>query len=200
MVIDFILRLIKFKMAKKKFWISSIIIVVVIIGSYLVFIQNNLSLRILWWGVSLDASSFQLSSFTKDKTRFSEVERLEAISSEHTLKIDRTKIADHKKYIEDRKFLFGSLFLPATSPYPEVITNIIECPDEFKPKIREVGNGTIYTLFAGERLNYGVCAQDLIKYQSEYGIFDCKDKGIFEIRLFGNEKREIQSTIESFKC
>jgi hypothetical protein len=149
----------------------------------------------------LDVSSFRLLSFSKDKTSFSKVEKLEAGLGDTQIFIDRTKINDHKKYINDKKFLFESLFLPTTSPYPEVITNIIECPSEFKPKVRNINNGAVYSLFAGERFNYGICVKDLVMYQSEYGIFDCKGKGIFEIRVFSNSNKEkIKQILESFKC
>lgn len=163
--------------------------------------NRSLSGHISQWGISLDLSKFELINFFEDKTNFSTVQRLEAVNDKVSVFIDRTKISDHKKYIEDRKFLLESLFEPTTSPYPEVITNIIECPGEFKPKINEAKNGVIYTLFAGERYNYGVCAHDLVKYQSLYGIFDCKGKGVFEVRIFSSDSKEkIKQTMGSFKC
>ena len=187
-------------MTKKIFWIV-ILIFILLVVALLIFLNNNLSARLLWWGISLDVSNFKLLSFSKDETRVSKVEKLEAISGTEKVFIDKTEIEDHKKYIEDKKFLLESLFLPTTSPYPEVITNIIECPDEFKPKVRNVDNGTVYTLYGGERFNYGVCSRDLVKYDSAYGIFDCKDKGIFEVRVFSkDDKKRIKQIIESFKC
>lgn len=155
----------------------------------------------MMWRVGLDVSSFRLLSFSRETTITSKVERLEAVSGTTQLKIDKINIEDHKKYIKDKQFVLESLFLPITSPYPEVITNIVECPDEFKPKVRKTNNGWVYTLFANERLSFGVCSKDLIKYDSEYGIFDCKNKGIFEIRVFSDDDKErIKQIIESFKC
>lgn len=185
-------------MTKKIFWTVFLFFILFIIA-LLIFLNNNLSARLLWWGVNIDLSSFSLVSFDKNETRVLKVEKLEAINSATKVFIDRTKVEDHKKFIEDKKFLLESLFLPTTSPYPEVITNVIECSNEFKPKVRKVDNGIIYSLFAGERYNYGICAKDLVKYSSEYGIFDCREKGIFEIRLFG-EKGEIGHMMKSFKC
>lgn len=63
-------------------------------------------------------------------------------------------------------FLLESLFSPTDSPYPEVLTNVIQCPEECKPKTKETENGIIYTLFAGDRFTYGICAQDLVAYYS----------------------------------
>ena len=173
-------------------------ILLLVIG--LTFFYGRISGHLSRWRISLNLSEFKLSSFTKDKISTSKVEKLEAISGTTKVFIDKTEIEDHKKYIEDKKFLLESLFLPTTSPYPEVITNIIECPDEFKPRVRETNNGVVYTLFAGERFNYGVCSHDLVKYHSGYGIFDCKDKGIFEIRVFSDGNNEIERIMNSFKC
>ena len=55
-------------------------------------------------------------------------------------------------------------------------------------------------LFAGARLNYGVCAQDLVEYYSTYGSFECKEKGIFGVRLFSKTEEQLQPFIESFAC
>ena len=173
-------------------------ILLLIIG--LVFLYGGISGHLLRWRISLNLSNFKLISYFQDKTSFSKVEKLEARDANTTIKIHRINIDDHKKYIADKQFLFSSLFLPTTSPYPEVITNIIECPDEFKPKVKTVYNGTIYSLFAGERFNYGVCSKDLIKYYSEYGIFDCATKGVFEIFVFSDNTNKIERIMQSFKC
>ena len=184
----------------KKLLGFGILLVGLILIVSLIFLSRGLSGHLLRWRVSLDLSSFRLLSFAKDKTSFSKIEKLEAGLGETRIFIDKTEINDHKKYIEDRKFLLTSLFLPTTSPYPEVITNIIECSDEFKPKAQKANNGTVYTLFAGERFNYGICTHDLIKYDSGYGIFDCKEKGVFEVRVFSTDDKKIKKLTQSFKC
>lgn len=186
-------------MIKKLFGILVLFVIFILVVSLIVY-GRSLSGRIYGWGISLNLSGFELKNFSKDKTSFSSVDKLEALNDTVRVFIDRTKISDHKKYIDDRKFLLESLFLPTTSPYPEVITNIIECPNEFKPKEENVSNGVIYTIFAGERFNYGVCAKDLVKYNSKFGIFDCKEKGIFEIRIFSDGHNKIERIINSFKC
>jgi hypothetical protein len=82
-----------------------------------------------------------------------------------------------------------------------VITNTIDCPDEFKPIKQDFGGGTVYKLFAGERYGYGICTNDLIKFDSYYGLFDCGRKGIFEVKLFGPVGGAgIENIIKSFSC
>jgi len=173
-------------------------ILLLVIG--LTLFYGGISGHLLRWRISLNLSGFSPLSFSKDERIVSKVEKLEAVFGTTKVFIDRIEIEDHRKYIEDKKFLLESLFLPTTSPYPEVITNIIECPSEFKPKVRETNNGVVYALFANERLSFGVCSKDLVKYHSEYGIFDCAAKGVFEIRLFSDDNNKIESIMRSFKC
>lgn len=151
------------------------------------------------WGVNLAAADFTFKNHAQDKEG-RQKEELELTQDKDTVKLTRIKAESSQKYVEDKKFLFQSLFLPTTSPYPEVITNIIECPEEFKPREREVENGIIYTVFAGERLNYGVCSRDLVEYYAAYGIFDCKQKGVFELQVFSKEKGMPEEIAKTFRC
>lgn len=171
--------------------------IIVILGLFVLWwFQKNPAHRLKSWQVSFDLSGFKLQSFLKEDKR----QKLEAIRGETRVELTKIKAEDNQKFIEDKKFLLKSLFEPTTSPYPEVITNIIDCPQEFKPKSQEVKNGTIYTLFAGERLNYGICSRDLVKYNSAYGIFDCQNKGIFEIKVFDQDEQTVKNLISTFAC
>jgi len=181
----------------KKIAIGVILIVLVILTiTFLASIQGKLFL----WGINLDLSGFKITSFTKTNSRLIKEEYLEVKSNQVLIRIQKSKVETNQKLISDRIEIFNSLFEPTTSPYPEIITNIIECSPEFKPKVSETKNGKIFTLFAGERFNYGLCSQDLIRYKSLYGIFDCKNKGVFEIRTFGNNLSQMQKIMQSFSC
>lgn len=164
------------------------------------FSQDELTRLLGGWRVNIDLVGFKIVSSTSDKTSFSKRQAIEARKKDTVARLNRTITYDHQKLIDDRKFIIDSLFLPTTSPYPEMITNVVECPEELKPKVEQVENGTIYSLFAGERLNYGVCSQDLVKYFSTYGIFDCQQKGIFEVSVFSKQPNEPQIIVHSFKC
>lgn len=164
------------------------------------FLKNTLQGRLWSFGININLSGFQLTNFAKDETRSLKSQTLEARKGDVFIEITKTEAENHQKLIDDRIYLLNSLFVPTTSPYPEVITNIISCPDEFKPKAEKVTHGTIFTLFAGERYNFGICTSDLIKYQAVYGIFDCDKKGVFEIILFGQNAENLNSTVKSFYC
>ena len=164
------------------------------------FREDEFSKHFERWGIVIDLPEFEFKDFFKDETRSLKKEILEAEKGSSILKITKTDVASHEKYIKDKKFLLNSLFLPTTSPYPGIITNIVECPKEFRPEETTLENGVMYTLFAGERFNYGICNKDLVKYYSIYGIFDCKEKGIFEIHAFFEEERGLESVLQSFRC
>jgi len=168
--------------------------------AFLRFSNDELARQLKIWNVGMDLAEFALTDFSKEQIRTLTKEELAAERGETTVKLTRIETEAREKYIEDKKFLFESLFLPTTSPYPGVITNVIECPEEFKPKLTKTEKGTFYALFAGERLNWGICAEDLIEYYSTFGIFDCEEKGIFEVRAFSKAKHEAETIVRSFTC
>jgi hypothetical protein len=153
-------------------------------------------------GIKLDITGYKKISFSQDRSVTAQVEKLQLGKGTTNVFIDKTIIQNHEKYITDRQFIFTSLFLPTTSPYPGVITNIVECAEEFQPK-KELGAfGIIYRVPAGERFNYGICSSDLIRYSSMYGIFDCGTKGVIEIRVFSlpQDRQKIEDLLSSFRC
>ncbi len=182
--------------------IGVILVIIIFLALASILFLNTISGRLFLWGIHLNQAGFKLNSFQdlKNVNPF-KIQSLEANRNDGTILIVRKiESEDHQKYIEDKKFILKSIFEPVHSPYPEVITNIIDCPQEFKPRESSVSNGTVYTLFAGERFNFGICSKDLIKYRAAYGIFDCKNKGIFEITIFGNNEKSIMNLAESFDC
>lgn len=180
------------------------VVVTILVFGYIMYRSDgdNLEKHFKEWKVSISTTGFKLTDFSESGSGGLAKEMIEAEGKSTVLKMTKIDTVAPQKYIEDKKFLLESLFLPTTSPYPGVITNIRECPEEFKPKVKDTENGTIYMLFAGARFNYGVCAQDLVEYSSIYGIFDCKEKGIFEVRVFSKTKTKegLQPFIGSFSC
>lgn len=177
-----------------------VICVIIIILGFFLFQRYQLSLYLFTWGISIDLNSFQYQSLTNKSQETLNQAIIEARNDSSYIRIIKTVSENSSKYIADKKYLLHSLFEPTTSPYPEVISNTIECPEEFKPKIVKTEFGEIYYLYAGERYNFGVCTKDLIAFSAAYGIFDCKDKGIFEVQIFAKSQQEIEQIIQTFQC
>lgn len=193
-------RILKARNAGVGFLVPTLVVLgFVALVSYLA-LNNNFSARFNAWGVVFDTADLKLTRFAEDQTTAVKSETLEAMGDGMELHIERFLAENRAKFISDREFLFESLFEPVTSPYPEVITNVVECPEEFKPRKEVVANGTVYTLFAGARQNFGVCSRDLVKYQAAYALFDCGEKGVFEFRIFGEDDEALKSRAASFSC
>src|SRR3989344_5477243 len=94
-----------------------------------------------------------------------------------------------EKHIANKKYIIDSLFLDISAPYPDAITTTLECPEQFKPKIREIKIDNFdmdyYEIFATERLTYGACSDDLINYKAILTWVYCKNtKNLLQIELF----------------
>jgi hypothetical protein len=175
-------------------------IVLLLIFYFVFFAGDGISRNLRRWGIAINLKEFQLQNVYNQKNGGVSREIFEAGSGNVFVRITKIKTDFSKKYIDDKNFLLKSLFLPTTSPYPGVITNAIECPEKFLPKIKKVENGIVYFLFANDRFNYGICVDDLVSYFSAYGIFDCKEKGIFEVNIFSKQENEPKMIIGSFHC
>jgi hypothetical protein len=177
---------------------------ITLIGFFLYFFtqENKLFLQFLKWNVTFSQKGFAMKSFSKSSEGEAlSRETLTAQSNSDTLFITRSKVSNNKKMVEDKRFILKAQYEPVTADYPGIITNIISCPADFKPKEETVSNGFIFNLYAGQRYNYGICSKDLITYNSSYGIFDCGTKGIFEVMDFtkGSFEKATQ-VVKSFSC
>ena len=101
-------------------------------------------------------------------------------------------------------FVINSLYRGISSPYPGVLSNRIECPEEFKPAKIENDPFDYYIIYASERFTYGVCSWDLIKYKSIiYFLYCDKVNNLYHIKLFVPLNENILSYIDlldSIRC
>lgn len=93
------------------------------------------------------------------------------------------------KRISDKKFLIENLFKTQPSPYPDIVSNEVGCPDRLKP----LPFDTIYTnikisafrLYANDRFIFGECTDDVIVYTSAFIMaYNIKEKILTEIKYF----------------
>ena len=176
-------------------------IIALVVAMFIWKIKDNPSLKTVVWGIKIDTGGLRVVDSYKEDNGANSINWIDAESDNIKLFVGKATPESHDKFINDKVYLLESLFEPVKSPYPEVLTNIIVCPQEFKPKLLESSQGKIYKLFAGARLAYGVCVKDLVKYDSYYGIFDCGKKGVFEVKVFGQVgDSNIEKVMRSFSC
>ena len=88
------------------------------------------------------------------------------------------------------------VFDPRLPPYPEFMTRESGCPDKYKPVRKEGRLGPYYILYAGKRLTYGGCSEDLIEYRASIGFFYLpKEKRVVRLEYFIPTARAIDALI-----
>ena len=131
---------------------------------------------------------FQLSKQTTNSNN----SKLEFKSSTDFLVVKTyTQITDSaaKAMVADKRFLIENLFKTQPSPYPDVVSNSVNCPDQFRPVPHDTANATMwkfaYTIYANDRFIFGECSDDAIFYSTAYiFIYNHKEKILNEIKYF----------------
>lgn len=90
--------------------------------------------------------------------------------------------------LEDEALTVKALYEAALSPYPGEISNQIVCNERFKPVFGTAEaklNFSYFALFATDRLTYGACSEDLVKYKAILAWAYCeKKKTLYRFELF----------------
>ncbi len=111
---------------------------------------------------------------------------------------------DAMRYSAGQLLLLRSLYDDRLPPYPEFLTNQTGCAKEYVPVSRETKQGSYYVTYAGERFDYGLCADDLIKFRAGFGVFYCKATAkLFQLEYFAPREvtsESIASVMDSFAC
>ncbi len=102
--------------------------------------------------------------------------------SNETIEIIRIKATENiennaaQKSINEQIKLMAGVFEAQLPPYPEYLTKEIGCAERFRPKRKETPIGFYNLMYAGKRLTYGVCVDDLAFYTAGQGFFYAPDK------------------------
>jgi len=109
-----------------------------------------------------------------------------------------------EEYIVSQSALLEGMFDTRIPPYPELLTNATGCDEELLPQKKQTTLGIYYTTYADERLNQGICAQDITRYKVGLGIFYCEQsKRIVKVMYYrdkGEDFSKIVNSLESFSC
>jgi arylsulfatase A-like enzyme len=114
-----------------------------------------------------------------------------ARDNEH-LKINVTKNVDSDlahRMIDRELFQIKSVFTKSFSPYPEQLSNEIECPKELMPiyyQTEAEGEMHPYLLtYSNDRFGIGICSKDLVSFRHLIGWIYCShEKELYRIKYF----------------
>jgi len=101
-----------------------------------------------------------------------------------------------KAIVADKRFLVENLFKTQPSPYPDVVSNSVNCPDQFRPIPHDTANSAMwlfaYTIFANDRFIFGECSDEAIFYTSAYiFIYNRNEKTLSEIKYFTPKNKPV---------
>lgn len=118
--------------------------------------------------------------------------------------ISAEKAASYNKI---KEMNIESLYETAKSPYPGALSNEIECGTEYRPHMGKMTtNGIQITYIRGylnDRLQFGSCIKEEIKYTSYLALFHCASQKTwyqFEVITPLNETEKYKGIISSLRC
>ena len=178
------------------------ILFIVLLGAFLFFTneeKNFVDILKKYRITFSNASDFEM---TKNSGQ-----NITAVSGGEVIKLKILKdieVNSAEKYIGEQKTLFESIFKPQLPPYPEFLTKETGCDEMFLPVENSGENGEYYTVFAGQRFGFGICADDLIKYKASIKFLYCTNTRILaKLEYFVPNSMEFNDLIEvteSFNC
>ena len=154
--------------------------------------------------LSQELQGFRVDGHISDE----ESTKLTLRSSRDVLRIEAISGIDKKSadaLIEDEIITIRALYGAALSPYPGQISNQIVCNKKFMPvfgKKENELNYSYFVLFATERLTYGACSEDLVRYKAILAWTYCLERSSFyRIQLFSPLDSELlEDLATSFRC
>jgi hypothetical protein len=129
---------------------------------------------------------------------------------------ERLKIDAHENIAEtsarskvEKEILqLKAMFSPSFSPYPEELSNEVQCAERFNPVFREQtsteGIRVHALLYSNERFSSGVCQEDLVAYRYLIGWIYCPGaRSLFTVRYFvprGGSDDALHDLFSSLAC
>lgn len=97
--------------------------------------------------------------------------------------------ADAPTRVAEVLAVIDNLFGDRQAPYPGQLSNTLRCPDEYKPRSLPRGPWAeaVLGLYANDRLAFGGCSEDLLRYHATVGIFyDPGTRRLFQVEYFAS--------------
>jgi hypothetical protein len=93
-----------------------------------------------------------------------------------------------EKQIQAQITRMKALFEKAAAPYPGEVSDVIQCPEEFRPIFGTTNQNNLqishFTGFLNSRLVFGACTADQVIYQAVLALFYCPEqKQLFQLEI-----------------
>lgn len=143
----------------------------------------------------------------EDFSRGSEEQNISAVSENAQLRLKiLSNLAPAKaaEYSRGTFILLDSQYDPLLPPYPEFLTNKTGCAKEFLPVKKSTREGEYRLIPAGARFDYGLCADDLVRFHAGFAVYYCEPaKKVFQLEYFIGKERpwsDVEAFMNSFRC
>ncbi|MAE71442.1 MAG: hypothetical protein CME06_13365 [Gemmatimonadetes bacterium] len=120
-------------------------------------------------------------------------DRLRIRVSEH---LDR---AEATELVQQSRAMIENLFMDRQAPYPGQLSHSLRCPDRFLPREIDSSDSALLMLrlFANDRLTFGGCSEDLLRYRATLAFFyDEPRKRLFRIDYFAAKENAVDPGID----
>lgn len=121
------------------------------------------------------------------------------------LRVDIRKIplqTEAEEIIQERLAQISNLYAPSRSPYPGILSSMIDCDQSLKPEIKQFQDAqkTIYyyRAYLNSQLVAGACSRDQAVHQETVALFYCAgNKYLFQLEFIGDFDEKL---IGAFNC
>lgn len=146
---------------------------------------GELAMALATLGVSMDVDG-QLTRVDDAAGRVSLLAELGGDRLRLRVDQDLDAAAADARIVEIRAVI-DNLFGDRQAPYPGQLSNTLQCPERYQPE--ELPRGTwarsVIGLYANDRLAYGGCSEDLLRYHATVGFFyDAPGQRLFQVEYF----------------
>lgn len=107
--------------------------------------------------------------------------------------------------VRDERYQIANLFEDRQAPYPGELSNTLKCPENFRP-VEVTGRDDalgMVGLYANDRLTFGGCSEDLLRYKATVGFFhDPAARRLFRVEYFtpmGENGSDAADVVRSFR-
>lgn len=154
---------------------------------------DGLTDRLQQKGLKTDFNRYKLSRETTHVVKEKPVTEWQAEADKNHLRVlvIENATSSFAQYVDQRVFDVNSQFNRGVSPYPGVVSQQNQCPEEFLPVVKVLSGagweGKLITTFANKRRQFGVCNEQEREFAVQNLLLLCPSRAtIFDITIYSS--------------